>query len=198
MCLHSAASCYPDSPLPSEKSLMSTWLDMFQSTITCPSCKEHFGIALTAYRRLYPQMLDSRSDFMLFSFRTHNSVNRRLNKPVHQTVEACFEQLRNNMKTRSAREYRVAYINHIRRHWRTMQDASGFTSLKKINEMTKIEFQYFQRHENNFEASIPDGVVILPGQVLTSAADEIPSPIRIDPRNVPRIGLMGGRFQARR
>jgi hypothetical protein len=79
-----------------------------------------------------------------------------------------------------------------------MQDASGFTSLKKINEMTKIEFQYFQRHENNFEASIPDGVVILPGQVLTSAADEIPSPIRIDPRNVPRIGLMGGRFQARR
>jgi hypothetical protein len=198
MCLHSAASCYPVSPLPSEKTLMYTWLDMFQSTITCPSCKEHFGTALAAYRRLYPHMLDSRSEFMLFSFRVHNSVNRRLNKPVHSSVATCFEQLRANVKTRTARDYRVAYLNHIRRHWRTMQDASGFTSLKKINEMTKIEIDYFQIHENNFEVDISEDVVMLPGQMLTSTTDEIPTPIRIDTRSAPRMGLIGGRFQIRR
>ena len=198
MCLHSAASCYPDSPLPAERALMQTWLDMFQSTITCPSCKEHFGTALAAYRRLYPQMLNSRSEFMLFSFRVHNTVNRRLNKPVHQNVAACFEQLRNNVKSRTARDYRIAYINHIRRFWRTMQDASGFTSLKKITEMTKIEMDYFQRHENNFEVDIPEDAVVLPGQLLSSTTDEIPAPIRVDTRSAPRMGLIGGRFQVRR
>jgi hypothetical protein len=101
-------------------------------------------------------MLNSRTDFMLAVFRLHNTVNRKLNKPVYTSVADCFEQLRTNVKTRSAREYRGAYLNHIRRFWRTMQDASGFAALKKINEMAKIEIDYVQRHENNFEVSIPE------------------------------------------
>jgi hypothetical protein len=177
---------------------MDTWLTMFQTTITCPSCREHFGIALDAYRRNFPRMLESRSEFLLFTFRAHNSVNRRLNKPVHLSVEMCFEQLRNNVKTRSAREYRLAYINHIRRHWRMMQDASGFTALKKINEMAKIETQYFERHENNFEVIIPEDSVLLPSQALLGPGAEAPNPIRFDTRTVPRLGLSNGRFQARR
>jgi hypothetical protein len=198
MTLHSVASCYPDTPTQSEITLTQTWLDMFQSTITCPSCKEHFGTALAGYRRSYPQMLGSRSEFLLFTFRVHNSVNRRLNKPIHTTVAACFETLRNNVKTRPARDYRAAYLNHIRRHWRTMQDASGFTALKKINEMTKIDIEYTRRRENNFEADIPEDVVVLPGQAFASPTDEAPPPIRVDPRTAPRMGLSGGRFQIRR
>ena len=143
MTLHSVSSCYPDSPLPAESTLMQTWLDMFQGTITCPSCKEHFGTALLGYRRLYPTMVSSRREFMLAVFRIHNTVNRRLNKPIYPSVAACFEQLRTNVKTRSARDYRIAYLNHIRRYWRTMQDASGFTALKKLNEMSKIEIDHF-------------------------------------------------------
>ena len=198
MTLHSVASCYPDNPLPAESSLIQTWLDMFQSTITCPSCREHFGSALGAYRRTNPRMLGSRSDFLLFTFRIHNSVNRRLNKPVHPDVAACFAQLRNNVKTRSAREYRIAYLNHIRRFWRTMQDASGITALKKINEMSKIEGEYLQRHENNFEIDIPEASVVVPGQVFSTASEEPPAPIRLDTRSAPRMGLFGGRFQVRR
>ena len=198
MTLHSVASCFPDKPLPAESTLMQTWLDMFQATITCPSCREHFGTALGAYRRLYPQMLSSREEFLLFTFRVHNSVNRRLNKPVHPTVAACFEQLRGNVKTRPAREYRVAYINHIRRFWRTMQDSSGITSMKKIIEMTKIESEYFARHDNNFEVDIPENNVILQSQLLTTQPGEPPAPARIDTRTAPRMGLVGGRFQIRR
>ena len=198
MTLHSVASCYPDSPTISEITLTQTWLDMFHSTITCPSCREHFGTALAGYRRSYPQMLTSRREFLLFTFRVHNSVNRRLNKPIHSTVTACFETLRNNVKTRSARDYRAAYLNHIRRFWRTMQDASGLTALKKINEMTKIEVEYTQKRENNFEADIAEDVVVLPGQAFEPANSEPPSPIRVDTRNAPRMGLSGGRFQIRR
>ena len=200
MTLHSVSSCFPDSPLPAESTLMQTWLDMFQATITCPSCKEHFGVALNGYRRLYPRMMSSRTDFMLAVFRIHNTVNRRLNKPIYQTVAACFEQLRNNTRTRTARDYRVAYINHIRRHWRLMQDSSGFTAMKKIIEMTKIEVDYFQRHENNFEVDIAEDNVLPIGPALAAATPgaEAPSPIYIDTRNAPRLGFIGGRFQARR
>ena len=198
MTLHSVASCYPDAPTPAESTLINTWLDMFQMTITCPSCREHFGNALNGYRRTYPTMLSSRKDLMLFTFRAHNAVNRRLNKPVYTSVADCFEQLRNNVKTRTARDYRSSYLNHIRRFWRTMQDASGFTSLKKINEMTKIEVEYIQKHDNNFEVDIPEAIVVLPGQVFSTSTEE-PTPLpRPDPRNAPRLGLNGGRFQIRR
>jgi len=79
-----------------------------------------------------------------------------------------------------------------------MQDASGLTSLKKINEMSKIEFEYTRKRENNFEAEIPEDVVVLPGQAFASLTDEPPAPIRVDTRNAPRMGLSGGRFQIRR
>jgi len=197
MTLHSVASCYPDTPVQSETTLMQTWLDMFQTTITCPSCREHFGTALASYRRQYPRMLSSREDFLVATFRLHNAVNRRLNKPIHASVAACFEQLRNNVKSRTARDYRIAYINHIQRFWRTMQDVSGITALKKINEMRKIEYEYLQRHENNFEIDIPENTVVLLSHAL-DAQTETPSPIRIDTRSLPRIGFSGGRFQTRR
>jgi hypothetical protein len=197
MTLHSVASCYPDTPVSSEVTLMQTWLDMFQSTITCPSCREHFGTALGSYRRQYPQMLSSRQEFLLATFRLHNAVNRRINKPIHSTVAACFEQLRNNVKSRSARDYRIAYINHIQRFWRTMQDASGISALRKINEIRKIEYEYLQKHENNFETIIPENTVVLLNHSL-DVQTEIPSPIRIDTRILPKIGFSGGRFQARR
>ena len=198
MTLHSVASCYSDSPNQAEIALMNTWLDMFQSTITCPSCKEHFGNALAGYRRSYPQMLLSRREFMLFTFRAHNAVNKRINKPIYPSVATCFETLRNNVKTKSAREYRMAYLTHIRRFWRTMQDTSGFTSMKKINEMAKIEVEYIQKRENNFELDITEDVVVLPGQTFSNTTEEPPRSAPIDTRNVPRIGLFGGRFQIRR
>jgi hypothetical protein len=197
MTLHSVASCYPDTPLQSEKALMQTWLDMFQSTITCPSCREHFGTALGSYRRQYPHMLSSREEFLVCTFRLHNAVNRRLNKPIHSTVAACFEQLRNNVRSRTARDYRIAYINHIQRFWRTMQDVTGITALKKINEMRKIEYEYLQKHENNFERDIPENTVVLLNHSL-DAQTETPSPVRMDTRVIPRIGFSGGRFQTRR
>jgi hypothetical protein len=143
-------------------------------------------------------MLSSREDFLIATFRLHNAVNRRINKPVHQTVAACFEQLRNNVKTRSARDYRIAYINHIQRFWRTMQDSSGITSLKKINEMRKIEYEYFQRHDNNFETIISEHTVVLLSHSLDTQKSEPPRQLQIDTRVLPSIGFSGGRFQLRR
>jgi hypothetical protein len=160
--LHSTAFAYPEAPTPAEQNLMSTWVDMFRDTITCPSCKGHFTTLLTNYRTQFPNFLGSRHEFVVFTFRAHNAVNRRIHKPIYPSVEACVEVLRAAVQTRSAREYRVAYLNHISRHWKTFQDVSGIVALKKLNEMRKIETEYVSPRDTNFTPTIRADIVVLP------------------------------------
>jgi len=169
MTLHSMASLYPDEPAQAEKDLMVKWLDFFQTTITCPSCREHFEEALRSYRQKFPGMLTSRRTFMLFTFRVHNTVNHRLHKPLYTSVAECFATLREIVKIRPTRDYRMAYLVHIKKHWKLFQDASGISALKKINEMFKVETNYAASRTNNFEVDIPeDPVVILPTPSIVS------------------------------
>lgn len=179
MTLHSVASLYPDEPTPSEKQLMSVWLDLFRDTITCHYCRGHFTDMYAMYRQKFPGMFNSRQELMAFVFRAHNTVNRRLNKPVYGTVAECMEVLRNNVRTRSATEYRVAYLNHIRRYWRSMQDVSGITSGKKVIQMTQIESDYFSPRSNNFDRDIEETLVILPLGVIEKASERTILPRRL-------------------
>lgn len=71
---------------------------------------------------------------------------------------------------------------------------SGFTALKKINEMDKIEGTYFQPHDNNFEVSIPDDIVLLTPGVFVPLNTHVSIPARI----LPAIGFSGGRLRVRR
>lgn len=165
MTLHSAASLYPDSPTDAERQLMTRWLDLFRDTITCPSCQGHFAELLGEYRTRYPNMLYSRREFLLFTFRAHNSVNRRLNKPVYSTVQACFDILRTNVKFNKSYAFRISYVNHITRHWKMFRDASGMAALKRIIELRKIEAEYMTPRSNEFETIIPeDNVMQTSGQ----------------------------------
>ncbi len=153
---------------------MYSWLDMFRDTITCPSCKGHFTEMLGKYRAQFPNMLQNRHEFVMFTFRAHNAVNKRLNKPVYPTVEDCMTTLRNNVKTRKARDYRISYINHITRHWRTFQDVTGITSLKKIREMKRIEEEYVGMRDTNFTVDIRHDIVVLP-QTVMEGSSELPA-----------------------
>ena len=93
---------------------------------------------------------------MLFTLRAHNAVNRRLSKPVYQTVQACFDLLRQNVRFNKTQGFRITYTNHITRHWRMFQDASGLAAMKKIHEIKKIEVSYMSQRSNEFEVMIPD------------------------------------------
>lgn len=172
MTLHSVATIYPPDPTPEEQILMRTWLDMFRDTITCPSCRDHFTKMLAAYRQSFPNMLASRQTFALFTFRAHNAVNRRINKPVYGDVEACMDLLKTNVRSRPARDYRLAYLHHISRHWNSFRDASGISALRKISEMNKIELEYLGARDNNFDATIAPDVVVLPREALERDAQE--------------------------
>lgn len=175
MTLHSTALAYPESPTNSERELMYTWLDMFRDTITCPSCKGHFTTMLANYRAQFPNMLQSRHEFAMFTFRAHNAVNRRLNKPIYASVEECMATLRNNVKSRSAKDYRISYINHITRYWRTVQDINGIVALKKINEMKRIEIEYVSIRDTNFTGDVKADIVVLPQSVIERTTEQQPS-----------------------
>jgi hypothetical protein len=180
MTLHSVATCYPESPTQSERDLMWSWLDMFRDTITCPSCREHFTNMLAAYRTMFPNMLASRQEFAMFTFRAHNAVNRRLRKPLFTTLHECMATLKSNIRTRAARDFRISYVNHITRHWKTFQDVSGITALKKIVEMKKIETDYIAPRDRNFDVDLRADVVVLPQDMLEKKDESEPArPFRL-------------------
>ena len=148
---------------------------MFRDTITCPHCREHFTGIHAKYKRIYPNYLDSRQNFAMFAFRVHNTVNRRLKKPIYETVAACMERLQENVKSRPARDYRVAYINHIQKFWRTMQDMTGIVALKKINEMRRIEGEYFSLKDTGFNVQLREEPVTVARGVLEADTPELVS-----------------------
>ena len=156
---------------------------------------------LQNYRSRFPNFLNSRQDFAIFVFRAHNAVNARLHKPVYQTLAECMEVLRNNIKTRSAANYRVSYINHINRYWRTIQDVSGIIALKKVMEMQKIEAEYFSTHDTHFNVELKDDIVVIPRNwvekdVMVQASSPV---IRAPPLNATVRGggvrVVGGRIR---
>jgi hypothetical protein len=179
MTLHSVATCYPESPTPSERELMHSWLDMFRDTITCPTCRDHFASLLAAYRSSFPSMLNSRQDLSLFTFRAHNAVNRRLRKPLQASLEECMAALQANVKTRTAANYRISYLTHIHRYWMTWQDVTGIVALKKIAELRKIETTYIQPRDTNFAVTLRPDVVVLPRDALEKETDGTQGPSRV-------------------
>lgn len=191
MTLHSVALAYSDSPTASEKTLMTTWIDMFRDTITCPSCRGHFSETLEKYRKIFPGMLDSRQNFAMFTFRVHNAVNRRLKKPVYASLDECMATLRNNVKTRHARDYRASYLAHITRHWNVHRDITGIVASRKIAEMRRIDAEYIQSRDTNFDYTPHPDIVVLPWDTLTSSGREEPrsSPFMMPSTAGVRTGL---------
>jgi hypothetical protein len=162
MTLHSVSTIYPERPSQSEKDLMTTWLGLFTETITCPHCRDHFRSMHSNYRAKYPSYLDSRQSFAMFAFRCHNVVNARLSKPVYASLDECMNVLRSNLKTRTAQDYRISYVNHLMRFWSTIQDTAGITALKKVFELKKIEIDYIGPRDTKFEVQLRDDGVVIP------------------------------------
>jgi hypothetical protein len=201
MTLHSVSTIYPEHPTQSERDLMTTWLMLFGESITCSHCRDHFRSAHANYRARFPGYLESRQSFAMFAFRVHNVVNARLSKPVYATVEECLNVLRTNIKTRSAADYRISYINHIMRYWATFQDTAGIAALKKALEMKKIEIDYFAPRDTKFEVTLVDEGVVIPRNWIDHQPGGYPpeTPLRPSLRmtDTSRAGfrMVGGRIR---
>lgn len=193
MTLHSVSTLYPETPTPAEQQLVSQWLDLFHACITCPSCRDHFGQMLSQMRKMYPTMLRSRAEFVAAMCRAHNTVNRRLDKPVYTMVSECMKVYQTNIAARPARDYRNAYLTHIRRDWSNMRDANGISAMRKIGELIRIENEYWAPRDHGQIPEIPEEVVA----PLPKAHGESGEPrsVQLIPRSVGSVRFVGGRLR---
>ena len=121
---------------------------------------------LANYRSQFPNILANRQSFVVFTFRAHNAVNRRLHKPVYSSVEECMATLRSMVSVRPTTEYRRAYIARITRHWKVFQDIHGIVALRKLQEMKRIEAEYIATRDTNFIVDIKPDMVLLPQAMM--------------------------------
>ena len=138
MTLHSISSIYPENPTREEKALLEKFVEMFRDTITCVHCKGHFAGMLNRYKRTNPEWSASRYDFFMFVCRAHNSVNRRLDKPIFPTLQSCIDRLSETAKVTSGVVYRNAYINYLITNWQREMSSEGYINADTAKRMKKV------------------------------------------------------------
>jgi len=158
--LHSASMLYSENPDASEKALMKKFLDSFGETISCYHCKSHFLNMLSKYITAIPSYLDSKKDFMLFVFRAHNTVNKRLDKPILQTVQDCMVTLKNANAYSSLETIRNAYLTYLQNNWNKEHTADGFQARKRIQELIKINNEYFNQRTIDWDYTFEENVLL--------------------------------------
>jgi hypothetical protein len=102
---------------------------------------------LNMYKRSYPNWLNSRYDFFLFVCRAHNTVNRRIDKPIIPTLSECLKTFQSNVKLTSPAQYRQAYLNYLINNWSREQSGESFMRIAHVREMKKINDQYWNVRE---------------------------------------------------
>lgn len=192
--LHSISANYPDSPSPADKVLVKKFIELFTETISCPSCKGHFASMYHTYISRYPDWWNSKADLFTFVCRAHNTVNRRLDKPIIHSVRDSIDTLQMLTKVTSAAEYRARYIMYLQRNWAS-PDAEGFMMSRAVREMAKINNEYWNQRETNFDIQIPEVDVIQPIMHIRGPTGNVLPGLKPD-GNPVQVGfsLRSGRF----
>lgn len=150
--LHSVSAIYPETPSQDDRAILEKFVELFRETMTCIHCKNHFTSILNTYRRNHPEWTSSRYHFFLFVCRAHNTVNRRLDKPVIQTLQDCITTLKSATSVNSASVYRTAYINYLLQNWSKEFSGDGAINLGFVKRMKQINDEYFTPRDKGFES----------------------------------------------
>jgi hypothetical protein len=147
MTLHSISLNYPDDPTQSDKSILDSFITNFAECITCPSCRSHFQTILKLYKINHPEWNSSRFQLFLFIARAHNTVNKKLDKPILYTVADCLEKIKSINRITHLSIFRKNYINHVSRNWQREFTAEGRIMVGFIKEVEKINELYWSIRE---------------------------------------------------
>jgi hypothetical protein len=118
--LHSIALNYPINPTYNDVLILNSFMTSFANTIPCKRCKDDFGQMFIVYKKRYPRWSASRYDFFLFTLRAHNTVNRKLLKPVIETVAKCIKLLKYQASKTTFEQSRKFYISYIENYWKNL------------------------------------------------------------------------------
>jgi hypothetical protein len=152
MMLHSVSAIYPENPTSEERSLLEQFIEAFRECITCPHCKGHFTGMLNTYKRIHPEWSSSRYHLFLFICRAHNTVNKRLDKPILQTLSDCIETLKNATKVTTTAQYRSAYISYLISNWSREFTGDGAIALGAARKLKRINEEYFNLRDKGYES----------------------------------------------
>jgi hypothetical protein len=199
MTLHSISAIYPENPTQDERQILEKFVESFRESITCGHCKSHFTGMLNMYRKQHPEWSSSRYHFFLFVCRAHNTVNKRLDKPIIQTLTDCIETLKNATKVTSAAQYRNAYLNYLTSNWSKEFTGDGAIALGAVRRLRRINEEYFGPRDKGYES-----IYFFENGSVTDFIAEDPSRYNVGP-NLPnavslpyaRIGFKNGKLRLR-
>lgn len=147
MTLHSISINYPQNPSAEDKAVLDRFIEKFGDCITCNNCKTHFQNMLSSYKRKYPQWSSSQRELFLFVCRAHNTVNKRIDKPIISSVSDCLESIKNNSRDVSLRQFRATYANYLITNWSKYHDFDGMHAKNAAREVEKINNSYWNLRE---------------------------------------------------
>jgi hypothetical protein len=200
MTLHSVSAIYPENPTQEERLILERFVELFRECITCPHCKSHFTGMLNIYKKQHPEWSSSRYHFFLFVCRAHNTVNKRLDKPIIPTLNDCIETLKNATKVTTPSQYRNAYINYLISNWSREFTGDGAIALGTARQLKRINDEYFAPRDKGY-----DNIYFFENGSVTEFIAEDPSRYNAG-ANLPnaaflpqvKIGFAGGRLRVRK
>jgi len=200
MTLHSISLLYPEVPSNTDKQILKRFMILFQDTISCPSYHKHFKVIFENYVRKHPDWSDSRFNLFLFVAIAHNTVNKRLNKPRPDSVQACLDMFANNTKVTSAAVYRQKYMEYLARNWGRELSGEGMMRIAEVRELRRIMNEYWNTKTDESTATFKKSANVLDLIDETPEFRSIMTPAgslaQVSSQSM-KIGLQGGRFRIR-
>jgi hypothetical protein len=196
MTLHSISLNYPDNPSMEDRDILETYMRNFTGCITCPSCRSHFSSMFTMYKQRHPEWNSSKFQLFLFIARAHNTVNKRLDKPIIYSVANCLQLIKQNSKLNSLASFRQKYVNHVSRNWQYQMDGESRIMLGMIQTVNKINEQYWNIREVSIDTIVfPEADVT---EFIIDANPKNQSPFSSNGITIPKsVGFkfIGGRLR---
>jgi len=201
MTLHSISLLYPESPTAEDKQIVKTFLNDFAESITCPHCERHFKIMFENYKIKHRDWADSRFNLFMFIARCHNTVNKRLEKPLKNSVQECLESISASSQYTSLTEFRRKYIDYVIRRMSAEMSGDNLVKVGFGKSMKRINESYW-----NSKLTTETSTFDMSADVLEFIADE-PRTVRymfggsssastaVDTASIPLIGFRGGRLR---
>jgi hypothetical protein len=201
MTLHSISLLYPESPTAEDKHIVKTFLNDFAESITCPHCERHFKIMFENYKIKHRDWADSRFNLFMFIARCHNTVNKRLEKPLKNSVQECLESISASSQYTSLTEFRRKYIDYVIRRMSAEMSGDNLVKVGFGKSMKRINESYW-----NSKLTTETSTFDMSADVLEFIADE-PRTVRymfggsssastaVDTASIPLIGFRGGRLR---
>lgn len=193
--LHSVAAAYPEFPSNEIQVVTFQFLEKFAETITCRYCKDDFTRMFNTYHRIYPDFLTSRAKFFLFTLRAHNTVNKRLEKPMFTTVSECLESLRNATTNTSSVQFRLNYFSYIARNWMHELGGDGRIKYNLVNDMKKINNTFYSQDGSEFNNFFEEANVL--ELIQTEGTYRLSAPI-LKFLTAPGVGFKSGKLKLMR